>query len=139
MATSPARRTTRGTVHSAPSPAATTPKHSDNKLREALDEGILTIKKNYQDFGVFLDIKKEFRSEFLTSLWNHVAHKQLTHELTWEMLASDPLERRACATSFITKVGMKYWGTKENRQKCLMPEALKEPELLFTYPERKRE
>ncbi|KAL1970518.1 hypothetical protein VTN77DRAFT_4162 [Rasamsonia byssochlamydoides] len=136
MSTQPSRRSTRGAAQPDPTtPVAASPEDSGNKLREALEEGVLTIKKNYQDFGVFLDIKKELRSEFLTSLWNHVLHNQYE----WETLASDHLERRECATSFITKVGMKYWGTEENRRRCLMPDSLDSPEYLFTYPERKRE
>jgi len=136
LSTPPAGRSTRGAAQSHPSTATTsTDGDGDNPLLEALDEGVLTVKKSYRDFGVFLDIKKELRGEFLTSLWSHVVH----NHYVWDTMVFDELERRECATSFLAKVGMKYWGTKENREKCLMPESLKDPENLFTYPERKRE
>ncbi|OJJ47869.1 hypothetical protein ASPZODRAFT_165960 [Penicilliopsis zonata CBS 506.65] len=109
-------------------------KKAYNVMRNALDEGALTLKSRDRTFTTFLDLKNDHHNEFMTRLREHV---QLAYQ--WDDLEKDESERRRCATSFVRQYGNTYWGTEENRRKYLLPDSLKDRKALCTYPERKEE
>ncbi|RAH78698.1 hypothetical protein BO86DRAFT_175667 [Aspergillus japonicus CBS 114.51] len=104
-------------------------------MKAELDEGGLKPGNNDRDFTVFLDLKSEHSRKFLDSLREHVQFRGFE----WGELLSSEALRRTCAEIFVENVGKTYWGTEENRRKYLMKEAIKDPNSLCVYPDRREE
>ncbi|PYH65538.1 uncharacterized protein BO88DRAFT_446360 [Aspergillus vadensis CBS 113365] len=104
-------------------------------MKELLDRGEVKHSWRDQQFVHFLDLKEEYRREFLGLVKDHVEHSGFE----WTEILNSKDERDNCAKSFVEEYGLKYWGTPANRKKYLQEESLADEKTLCTYPAQSEE
>ncbi|PWY85264.1 hypothetical protein BO83DRAFT_433222 [Aspergillus eucalypticola CBS 122712] len=120
-------------MSSASSPAGSS---SDAEtMKELLDRGEVKPSWRDQQFVHFLDLKEEYRREFLGLVKDHVEQSGFE----WTEILNSKDERDNCAKSFVEEYGLKYWGTPANRKKYLQEESLADEKTLCTYPAQSEE